>query len=86
MRNIMLSVWYAKYSPVAFVFKGLNSPLQFRRQRPALISIAQYWQDKWLVESNILTKTDSLMFPVSIVTRKAPKLCEQKAVDVLANF
>ena len=39
-----------KHSPVAFLFKGLDSPLQIRHQRQALTSIQQYWQDKWLVE------------------------------------
>ena len=46
----MLSVWHAKGSPVAFVFKGRDSPLQIRRRHPALTSIEQYWQDKWFVE------------------------------------
>ena len=41
----MLSVWYAKHSSVAFVFKSLDSPLHIRCQRPALTT-EQYWQDK----------------------------------------
>ena len=41
----MFLVWYAKHSPVAFVFRGLDSPLHIRRQRQALTSIERYWQD-----------------------------------------
>ena len=50
---LMLYVWYFKHSPVAFVFKSLDSPLYIHRQRSVLTSIEQYWQDKWLVEFNL---------------------------------
>ena len=37
----------AKHPPVAFVFKGLNSPFQISHQRPALTFIDEHRQDKW---------------------------------------
>ena len=56
----MLSVWYAKHTPIAFVFKRLDSPLQIRHQRPPLTSIEQYWQDKWFVEFDLCGKRMAL--------------------------
>ena len=50
--RLMIAIWYAKHPPVAYVFKGLDSPFQVRCQRPALTFIKQYWQDKWIVEFN----------------------------------
>ena len=47
----VLSAWHAKHSPVAYVFKGLDSTLQ--------IQIS----DKWLVDFNVCRKTDSVVFP-----------------------
>ena len=53
----MFSVWYAKHPSVAFVFKGLDSPFQISRQRPALASIEKHRQDKWPREYNLCGKT-----------------------------
>ena len=49
----MLPLWHAKHPPVALVLKGLDYPLQIRRQRPALTFIEQYWQDNWILEFNL---------------------------------
>ena len=47
--SFVFLVWYAKYPPVAFLFKGfiylLDSPRQICSQRPALTFDEQYWQD-----------------------------------------
>ena len=58
----MLSVLYAKHSSVAFVFKGLHSPFQISRQRPALTSTEEHRQDKWPIEYNLRGKTDRFVF------------------------
>ena len=41
----MLSVWYAKHPPIAFVFKSLDSPLQIRHQTSIELS-HRVWQTK----------------------------------------
>ena len=61
--RLILSVLYARHLPVAFVFKGLGSPLQVRRQHPSLLFIEQYWQEKWLVEFDLCRKTEGVVFP-----------------------
>ena len=54
--HIRLYARHANLYPTALVFKGSDSPLQIRSQRPPLISIGHYWQDKWLVEFNLCQK------------------------------
>ena len=51
----ILSVWQAKHSTVAFVFKRLNSHLQICRQRPlVIISIIRY--SNWYTHNVLVVK------------------------------
>ena len=59
-----LSLICQVFSCNLLVFQGLDSPLQVRRQRPALTTIEQYLLDKWLVEFKLCRKTDGVFFIV----------------------
>ena len=55
----MLSAWCAKHSPVPFVF-SLDSLFQNRCKHPAVTSLEEHWQDKWLGELIIVGKLMAL--------------------------
>ena len=54
--------------PVEFVFKGLDSSLQIRSQRPALTSVEQYRQDERFVEFIIFVGKWVALFFISIAS------------------